>query len=121
MAVDFADLVHRQDVRVIQARRRYRLALETLSRQRIDVAAKHLDRDWPVEPRITGAIHLPDTPFPDQGFDAVGSNGGAGRDVHGGLRASLYASCARAPERVISTDSFVMVMPEPMKRRTAQG
>jgi len=45
MAVGLADLVHGQDVRVIQCRRRHCLTFETLSRHRIDVSAKHFDRD----------------------------------------------------------------------------
>jgi hypothetical protein len=77
MAVDLADLVNGQDVRVIQAGCRDRLALETLLCRRIDVAAKHLDRDWPMEPCIASAIHLSGAPFADQGFDAVGTDDGA--------------------------------------------
>jgi hypothetical protein len=87
MAVDLADLVHGQDVRVVQAGGGDRFAFETPSRQRIDVAAKHLDRDGPVEACIAGAIHLSDAPFADQGFDAVASDGGAGRNDDGELRA----------------------------------
>jgi hypothetical protein len=64
MAVDLADLVNGQDVRVIQAGCRDRLALETLSCRRIDVAAKHLDRDRPMEPCIASAIHLSGDPSP---------------------------------------------------------
>jgi nucleotide-binding universal stress UspA family protein len=83
-------------VRVVQGGRRDCLALETLSRRRIDLATKNLDRDWPVEPCIAGAIHLPGAPFADQGFDAVGSYVGPGRDGRSGLRAGLYASRRKA-------------------------
>jgi len=92
MAVGLADLVHSQDVRMIQGGRRDSFTFETLPCHRIDVAAKHLDRDWPVEPHIAGAIYLPDAPFAGQGFDSVGSDVGAGRDGRGGLRAGLYAA-----------------------------
>jgi uncharacterized protein with LGFP repeats len=92
MAVRLANLVHGQDVRVVQGGRGDSLALEALTRRGIDVAAKHLDRDWSVEPCITGAIDQPGAPFADQGFDLVGSDVGAGGNGRGGLRAGLYVS-----------------------------
>jgi hypothetical protein len=77
---------------MVQGGRRDSLALEPLSCHRIDVTAKHLDRDRALEPPVASAIHLPRAPFADQGFDSVGSDVGAGRDGRGELRATLYES-----------------------------
>ena len=70
-----ADVVERADVRVGEARDGARLALQALApigvvRQR---PGKDLDRDDPIEPRITGSIDLAHAPRAGQALNLVRS------------------------------------------------
>ena len=60
-AVEQDEVVHREDVRVVQCRGRVRLAMEPVQRVRIVLQPRReeLDGDVAIEPRIPRAVHFP--------------------------------------------------------------
>ena len=75
-----ADVVHREDVRVIQCRGCARFLLE--SREAIRVGDErgwqHLDRDVPLQPGVSAAIHLTHAARADLGSDFIWAEASAG-------------------------------------------
>ncbi len=83
-AATLFEAVDLRDVRVIERGQELRFALET--REPIRVARERfeqdLDRDLPVEPRITGSIHLAHAARAERRHDFNGTEAGAGRETH---------------------------------------
>ena len=83
-AVVHADVVDREDVRVIQRRSGARFLLEALKPAGIGrgVRGKNLDRDVAPEPRVAGAIDLAHPAGAEQRKDFVGTEMDTGCQRH---------------------------------------
>ena len=83
-AVVHADVVHREDVRVIQRRSGSRFLLEALKPAGIGrgIRGKHLDRDVAPESRVATAIDLAHSARAEQGKDFVGTEMDTGCQRH---------------------------------------
>ena len=79
------DVVQRADVRVVEARDRFRLALEAGAECGIggEGLGQHLDRDLAAEPGIAGAPHFTHAAGPKGSDDFVGAEAGSGGEGHG--------------------------------------
>src|ERR1044071_6421153 len=89
-----ADVIDRDEMRMIQPGGRPRLALESLQRFRVrgDVVRKNLDRDVAPEARVARAIDLGHPPAAEQSSDFVRPEPSPARQCHGKRPAPLYAS-----------------------------
>ena len=69
------DIVQRDDIGMIQRRRRPSFLHEPTFARSIGglVAPQDLDGDGSVQPRVFGAEHLPHAAGPDRSFDLVGA------------------------------------------------
>ena len=83
-AVVGADVVHAEDVGVIERADRARLLLEAAEAIRVrgKRGGQHLDRHLAAEARVTGAVDLAHAARPDRGHDLVGPHASAGRHRH---------------------------------------
>ena len=70
-----ADVVNRENIRVIERGGRARLLLEAAQPLRVgqEFRRQQLDRDVTLEPRVVRAIHLAHSSGPDEGLDAIGT------------------------------------------------
>jgi hypothetical protein len=80
----FADVVDRQDVRVVQGRRRAGLLLEAEASRAIlgDGLRQHLDRDLAAELRVPRPVHLAHPSRAERRDDLVRPQAGSGCDGH---------------------------------------
>ncbi len=78
-SVDVSEVVHRDDVWLLQSRRHPRLAPEALLEARVcgHLRPQHLDRHRPVLDGVVGAIHLTHAADTDQRIQLVGPETGA--------------------------------------------
>jgi hypothetical protein len=83
-ALRVADVVHRADLRVVQARDDARLAVEPLAESRIggQYGRQHLERHRSIEPRVPPAVHVAHTACAEQTGDFVGAEEHAGSERH---------------------------------------
>ena len=72
-------VVERADVRMVQSGDRVRLSLEAVA----EALARHLDRHFPMQARVSGAIHFAHAACADQGDYFVNTKAGAGGEGQG--------------------------------------
>ena len=78
-AVDLAEVVHRDDVRLLQPGRDFRLPAEPLLEAVVGghLGAQQLDRDHALAGGVVGAVHLAHAAHPDHRLQLVGPEPGA--------------------------------------------
>ena len=79
-----ADVVHRQDVWMVEAARGLRLVLEPPQPLGVadEAGGQHFDRHVPAQPRVARAVDFAHAPRAETGDDLVGTEAGAGRQRH---------------------------------------
>ena len=87
MALRHAEVVHRQDVGVLERRQRPRLCLEATQTSGLPrgLVGKNLDRHFSAEAAVAGAVDLSHAAGADRRQDLVGSQPGSGLQWHDAL------------------------------------
>src|SRR5690606_38827709 len=103
-----ADVVNRQDVRVVQRRRRARFPFEAIEAlRRGEMRRQDLDRHGPPQARVVGLIDLSHPTGANRPGDLVGTEAGPGWERHVEVRrimarlAKRRKAGATAPERIL--------------------
>jgi hypothetical protein len=87
--LEFAGIVDREDVRVIQRRGHLRFALEAPQRRGVGpTRGEKLDRDLPIQSRVERAVDHAHAALAEEGFDLVRSDAFRSRITHRGVAAS---------------------------------
>jgi hypothetical protein len=92
------DVEERANVRMIERRQRPRLAIESLSKQRVggERCREDLDRNRAIQPRVAGAKHFPHAAGAERRDDFIGAEPRAGEQCHGSGR--NYRGCSDSDE-----------------------
>ena len=91
LAIEFADVEHGEDVRMVERRGGLRFEQKAAARGIISQFLREkLDRNGAVQPRVLAQEDLPHPAFAEDGFDGVRTKPLTGLEIHGAL-CSLYA------------------------------
>ncbi len=114
-ALDVLGLVDRYDVRVAECGDCLRFAAESLAPARVggEIVGDDLERDEPVEARISGLVHLAHVACADQGDDLVGSHRCSRTKGHGCeyKARELTSRAVHAPSRRTSCQPIMPARP----------